>query len=262
MKPFFIRLISGAIIIICTHGFSSCSSSKEIGKDFTYFQAERDTVALGLQERLIQPNDVLNIYVYSKTINQEQASLFNIPNEGADGKVRGFLVSQNGNIEMPLIGTVKAGGITNAQLQNSLVQKLSPYVKDPSVIIRLMQFKVNILGEVKSPGIQNFQTEKVTILDAISAANDLTDYGRRDNVLVIRDEAGQRKFYQVDLRSGALFKSPAYQLQSNDVVYVAPNRNKLKAMNTDQDAQRKTGLLLGITSTLISIAALIVNLTQ
>lgn len=234
--------------------FSSCSSSKA-NKDLLYFQnGKESTGEVQLKEPLIQPNDLLNIQVFSKTLNQEQASLFNIPN-GSGTNADGYQVSTRGTIDVPLVGSVRAMGLTREQLESVLVEKLTPYVKDPSVIVRFLQFKVNVLGEVNSPGTKNFQTDAVTIIDAIGAAGDLTDDANRKDILIIRNEGSKRVYHSVDLRDRNLFESPVYQLQQNDIVYVAANKNKLKELNANPAAQKN--LQIGLT--IVSLAATIIS---
>lgn len=263
--------------LVCAVFFSSCFPRRDLSKNYTYLQKgldsaglkELDSIGLNIKDLVIQSNDLLSILVYSQTINQEQTAVFNIANssssggsQGLSGGMQGYKVSLLGTIEIPLLGTIKVAGLTQSDLQRLLVEKLTPYVKNPSVLIKLMQFNVNVLGEVKSPGVHSFQTEKVTILDAISSAQDLTDYGRREDILVIREEGGKRAFYKVDLRTADLFKSPVYQLRPNDVIYVSPNKNKLSILNVNPEAQRKTGMLFAVTSTLIGVISLVVNLSR
>jgi polysaccharide biosynthesis/export protein len=252
-------------------GFSflvACSSSRKLDKNYLYFQNSLDSVSTQFKELVIQPNDLLSIQVYSKSLNQDQATIFNIPNgvvnAGTAGvnSMQGYQVGLNGNIEMPIIGSVKASGLTKDQLQTVLVQKLSPYVKDPSVIVRYQQININVLGEVKAPGMHNFKTDKITVLDAISVSGDLTDYGKRENVLVIREESGIRKYYYLDLRSGTIFQSPGYQLQPNDIVYVSANKTKLKTLNIDPEAQRRTGLIFNSISLIVTVVTFIITLTK
>lgn len=252
--PFFALL--ALLLSLC-----SCDTSRRISKDFTYFQQHPDSMGkMNFREIVIQPNDLLDIYVFSKSLNQEQAILFNLPNvsTGAGGSrnTTGYLVNLNGTIDIPFAGTVQASGLTRSQLSSTLVTKLTPYVKEPTVIVRFLQYKVNVLGEVKSPGTYNFATDRVTIFDALSAAGDLTDVGRRTDVMVVREEGGTRKYYPVNLNSGALFQSPVFQLQQNDVVYVQANANKLSELDVNPKAQRN--LQLGFT--LASFAVLLINL--
>lgn len=225
---------------ICILLFSSCTSTKKMDQNFLYFQTERDNIGIvEIKERIIQINDLLSIQVLSRTLNQQEAALFNTPANGiseSSGSSAGisnigYVVGINGDIDFPIIGRVKAVGLTRIQLQKELVDKLSVYIKDPAVSVRSLQFNVNILGEVKSPGIKNFPIDRVTIIDAISAAGDLTDFGKRKDVTVIREENGKNLYIKIDLTSGTLFQSPAYQLQPNDIVYVGANSKKLEAIN-------------------------------
>src|SRR3712207_1189008 len=156
---------------------------------------------------VIHPYDILSIQVFSKTLNQEQAAIFNILNTSNNGATQtsqvnmaaGYQVSMSGTIDVPVIGGVKAVGLTKEQLQNLLAQKLADYVKSPTVIVRFLQFNVNVLGEVRSPGTHKFFQDRVTIIDAISSAGDLTDNGKRQDVTVIREENGKKIYRKIDL---------------------------------------------------------------
>ncbi len=252
-------------IIACIIILSSCHSSKEIGKDYIYFQTERDNIGIiPMKERVIQVNDILNIQVVSKTLNQQEAALFNNPAAGINESAgtnpaqstSGYVVDLNGNINFPVIGSVKAAGLTRQQLQTALVNKLTTYIKEPSVTIRSLLFNVNMLGEVKSPGIKSFPTDRVTILDAIGTSGDLTDDGKRKDVTVIRQEGGRNLYIQMDLTSGSLFQSPGYQLQPNDIVYVGPTADKLKALkgkNNNGNTFRTVGTALSVFFALLNL---------
>jgi polysaccharide export outer membrane protein len=240
--------------------------------DYLYFENGPDIIALKQKQTTIQPNDILSIQVYSKTTNQEQAAIFNIPvaptpgNAIAAGQAQvnqqGYLVNQEGNIEMPVIGTIKAAGLTISQLQAILIQKLANSVKDPAVIVEFMQFNINILGEVRAPGIHKFNMDRVTLIDAIGAAGDLTDFGRRDNIIVIREEKEKKVTYTVDLRDKNIFQSPVYIMEPNDIVYVTPNKYKLHNLSVNPERQRMTGLFFSIVSASVSVATLILVATH
>src|ERR1700738_1193796 len=208
-------LWSSCWIIPCLFLGTGCSSSKKINSDFLYFQRSLDSIeTIQFIEPVIKNNDLLGIQIFSKSLNQDQVAIFNIPTSGgnmgtqganidirgANTSSQGYLVGMNGNIDLPVIGDVKAAGLTKERLQWNLKQKLSSYVKDPSVFVHFLEFKINVLGEVKLPGTHNFTKDRVTIIDAISAAGDLTDYGKRNDVIVIREESKERKYYRVDLR--------------------------------------------------------------
>lgn len=253
--------------------FTACTPQKDLTQ-YMLFQHSRDSLATALKETVIQPNDLLSIQVLSKSINQEQTALFNLFNEGVSASASGgeggvsslpigYQVSATGNIEVPLVGEVKAAGLTKNQLESTLEQKLSSYVKDPMVNVRFLQYNISVLGEVRQPGIKGFPTDRVTIVDALTAAGDMTDFGRRDNIQVIREQNGQRRHYTVNLsNSRALFASPAYQLQPNDIVYVSPSPNKLNNLDVDPAKVRRTGMILTIFGVVTSIASLIIRFNR
>lgn len=250
-------LFSYCLLITCTCLLFGCNSSKKVTKEsFTYFQRGLDSMKhIQSKEPVIQNNDLLSIQVISTSLNQEQTLPFNLPPSAA-GVNSGYLVSMSGNVEMPVIGTIKAAGLTQIQLQKVIVEKLSPYVKDPSVIIHFLQFKVNVLGEVNSPGTKKFDADRVTIIDAISAAGDLTDKGKREDISVIREESNARKIYRVDIRSGSLFQSPVYLLQSNDILYVGASDQKFRELKaaTSSNTQKSLqifGTVIGLFSSII-----------
>jgi polysaccharide biosynthesis/export protein len=280
---FFIQL---CLVFLIGTKITSCSSSSKINYNPVYFRSGSDTVSVNQRERFIHPFDVLTIQVYSKTPNQEQAAIFNIFSSGmpstresatvgltsatgasnastpAGGILQGYRVNEAGNIEMPVIGTISTTGFTIYQLQDYISQKVSNYVKSPGVIVHYQQFDVNVLGEVKFPGIKKFTTDKVTILDALGASGDLTDFAKRNDIIVIRQESGKQVFYKVDLRDRSIFKSPVYFLEPNDVVYVNPSITKLDTLDIDPKSQKNTTLAFGILGVALSITTLIITLTQ
>lgn len=235
-------LVSTSIILL------SCNTTKKVTKEsFIYFQNGLDSIKyIQSKEPVIQNNDLLSIQVSSTSLNQEQTVPFN-SSATAGGASNGYLVNMSGNVELPVIGTVKAAGLTQIQLQKSIVEKIAPYVKDPSVVIHFLQFKVNILGEVKSPGTKKFESDRVTIIDAISAAGDLTDNGKREDISVIREDGKTRKIYKMDIRSGSLFQSPAYLLQSNDIVYVGASDQKFAELKGQAKSFAQSGLQVLVT---------------
>jgi polysaccharide export outer membrane protein len=259
-KPNFVKGGVGlsATLLICL--LVSCRSSR-VGTEFLYFQNGLDSMGTAeIKEVPIKNNDILNIHVNSKTLNQEQTLLFNMPVNS--GSVEGYNVNAAGNIDLPIIGSIKAAGSTITQLQSSVTEKVGQYVKDPVVNIKFAQFNINVLGEVHSPGVKNFQSDNVTIIDAISAAGDLTDYGKRDEITVIRAENGKRRYHKLDLRNAKVFQSPAYQLQPNDLVYVGATKNKLKTVDQDPNKGRGLGTALQITSILVTLGTLLITLTR
>lgn len=236
-------LFSYCLVITCTGLLFACNSQRMLTKEkFMYFQTGLDSIKnIQSREPVIQNNDQLSIQVLSSSLNQEQTLPFNPPSNST--KV-GYVVDMTGNVEMPVIGAVRASGLTQVQLQKVIMEKLQPYVKDPSVVIHFLQFKVSILGEVKSPGTKLFDADRVTIIDALSAAGDLSDQGKREDIAIIREEGGTRKMYKVDIRSGSLFQSPAYLLQANDILYVSASNLKFKMLKAATVSSTQKGLQL------------------
>jgi polysaccharide export outer membrane protein len=240
---------------------SSCTAyrqnAKRINRDFLYFQKGVDSLQdITFSPLTIKPNDLLNISVSSNTLNQEQAALFNAANFGGGmganggvainpmqmggGAVFGFLVDEQGFIKYPIIGAIKAAGLSRVELAQTIEKALAEkeLVKEPVVEVRYLQLRINVLGEVRSPGPKNFPSDRISILDVISASGDLTERGRRDNILVLREESGKKKVYKVNLLNTDFINSPVFQLQQNDVVYVQPNSIKLKEVNFDPQFNR------------------------
>ena len=225
----------------------SCDPSKRINRDYLYFQNDRDIVVKAkIEEVTIKPQDLLSIQIYSNTLNQEQVALYNLT------AAQGYIVSQDGKIQLPGpgLGEMVVAGQTRDQLQKNIRTKLLPYVKEPGVLVRFQKFTINVLGDVAGPGTKTFPIDQVTILDAIGASGDLLPTGRRDNVTVIRDNNGVKQLYEIDLRSAALFESPVYQLQQNDIVYVNANKTKLKAV---KEQKTNIGTIAQYGATLIGI---------
>lgn len=257
------KLLPGMIYLSCLYILSGCASSRKLSTDFQYFQQGMDSLeTIQRVPVIIKVNDLLTIQITSRSMNQEQVAVYNLPATTATGISRGYQVSSDGHIDLPLLGDVRAAGLTREQLQASLKEKLSNYIKDPAVTVRFADFKINVLGEVKLPGTHTFDKDRVTIIDAISAAGDLTDFGKRSNIVVIREEALTRKYYNIDLRSGALFQSPVYLLQPNDIVYVNATEKKLRMVNSNPDSQKGWQLFFGMTSVAATIVTLLITIAK
>ena len=172
--------------------------------------------------------------------------------------------SNEGYIDFPILGKIKASGLSRWQLQEQITQALAEkkMLTDGLVTVEFMNFKVSILGEVTNPGTYTINSDKVTVLEAIAMAKDLTIFGERNHVYVIREENGQRKSYQLDLRSADIFKSPAYYLKQNDVVYVQPNSVRAGQSTINQNAMKSVSLWISIASLLTSIGVLVVNIAK
>lgn len=182
-------------------------------------------------ELKIEPDDQLLITLYSK--DGELLDIFAnsqvLGNSGGSTVQEsiGLRVDKNGKIDVPILGEMQAGGLTRRELAEEIKSRLikGDYLKDPVVSVQIKGFKVSIMGEVGSPGVQTISGDRVTILEALSMAGDLTPSGKRDNILVVREEGDQRVSYVVDLTSSEkLLESPCYYLKQNDVIYVQPNK--------------------------------------
>src|SRR5690606_13498016 len=220
------QLFTAVIVLLL---LSSCAPSR----DMVYFNeldASRITSDVKIPETVIQPNDILSISVSS--LSKAATEIFNIHDGAVNTETsNGYLVSSEGNIQFPMLGTIQVAGLTKEQLQNKLEKSLSDkqLLLDPIVLIRFLNFRITVLGEVTKPAVINIPSEKVSLLEAIGLAGDLGIHARRDNVLIIREEQGQSTFERINLNSNELFTSPYYYLKSGDVVYVEPNKYKLIA---------------------------------
>lgn len=218
--------------------FSSCGSTKNA----VYFGSPQDTSFQSSElniEPVIQKSDLLSITVSS--LSPEATTIFNNPNAatpvasntagnpGATLQPAGYLVNQDGNIQFPVLGDIKAAGLTKKQLTEEIKQGLKDkkLLIDPIVTTRFLNFRVTVLGEVAKPTVINISSEKISLMEAIGLAGDLTIYGKRDNVLLIREEDGKKLVRHINLNSQSVFTSPYYYLKSNDVVYVEPNKAKV-----------------------------------
>ena len=239
---------------------ASCASSEKI----VYFQ---EVEGLQLNDTLvnfepaIQVGDLLAINV--SAIDAEAAIPFNLyetPIVSGSGNFSNaspisYLVNADGNINFPVIGKLKVAGLTTKETDEKLSKILSAYIKNPIVIIRLINFKVTVMGEVQRPGTYTITNERVSILEAISLANDLTIHGKRKTVLLIREQNGKRVFVNIDLTSKELFNSPYFYLSQNDVIYVAPNKTKVNSSAVGAN----TAVIVSSISILISLIAIILK---
>lgn len=250
-------------------GTTSCVSPKSI----VYFQG--DTVRVSSQEisqkyiPKIQSSDILSIIVGS--LNTEANEVFNTPNQfttastnysntgGPRVQPLGYLVDSDGQIEIPLIGKLKVAGLRTTDAADTIRIRLQNFLKEPSVIVRNLNFKVSVLGEVKLPAVYVIPDEKISLPEVLSLAGDLTIYGNRSNVMIIREENGKREYARLDLTSRSVFNSPYYYLHKNDVIYVEP----VKAKMLDTDSRIRTvPLIATIVGGVSTLGILILNFTK
>ena len=212
-------------------------------------------------EVIIHKDDLLAILVNSK--DPELALPFNMPvvtfqigaQTTTQQRLLGYLVDQNGDIDFPILGKIHVEGLTRMQVTELIKQKL---MNEDLIKVQFLNFKVSVMGEVARPGTFDISGDRITLLEALSMAGDLTIYGRRDRVAVIREKDGKRRILYHDLRSSDIFQSPCYYLQQNDIVYVEPN--KAKTGQSRINSNNSVGVWLSAVSVLASITSLLVTM--
>ena len=181
---------------------------------------------------------------------------------GADAtSMNQYVINESGEINVPTIGKVKVAGMTTTQLEDFLRGEVAKNVSDPIVKVQLTSFRVNVLGEVRNPGAKTAKTERYTILDAIADAGDLTLYGMRNNVMLIREEDGERRFHTIDLTDANLLNSPYFYLKQNDVIYVEPDKVRVINSEYNQNNSYKLSIASAVISAASVIASLVIALT-
>src|SRR5215467_6848911 len=226
------------MLLLLIWSLTSCVNTKKA----TYFNDLKNTTITTktpVPETIIQKNDILNITVSS--LDATASAVFNAPNilpvTTTNNTLLGYLVGNDGAIQYPILGSIKAEGLTKDQLKENIQKKLveQDLLKDPIVSVRFLNFKVTVLGEVKNPTVIDVTNEKISLLEAIGLAGDLTIYAKRDNVLVIRENPnGDKDVKRINLNSIELLSSPYYYLKSNDIVYVEPNKSKVASAGRGQ----------------------------
>ncbi len=263
------KVLFSVVIIAMALLLNSCGSSKKVA----YFQ-NIDEISLaasrGLYDAKIMPKDVLTITVHTTdpaasqpfnlTVRHSLGSNNSVSTGG--GSLLGYLVDNDGDIDFPILGKVHVMGLTKRQCEDMLRERIIPYMaktENPLVTVRMSSFKVTVLGEVGHSGSISVAQEKINILEALAQAGDLTIYGKRDNVLLLReDEVGQKHQYRINLNDANLINSPLYYLQQNDIVYVEPNTVKAK----NSDIGSSTTIWFSFISIATSVASLLVNILR
>lgn len=258
------------LFVICSLSLAvaSCTSYKKV----PYLQ-DPETVnnygkEIPLYDAKIMPKDLLSITV--NTTDPAAAAPFNLTIQDANNVAMGnmkyttsqptlqqYLVNNQGEIDFPVIGKIKIGGLTKNEAENMIREKLMPYLKEkPIVTVRLSNYKISVLGEVKQPGSFTVTNEKVNVLEALAMAGDMTVYGLRNNVKLIREDAsGKREIIELDLTQSNLILSPYFYLKQNDILYVTPNKTVAK----NSAIGNTTTIAISATSILVSIASLLVT---
>lgn len=227
------------------------------------------TAAPVLYDARIMPKDLLTIVV--SCLNPELAEPFNLTvatvisatqnkNLTSQPVLQQYLVDNRGNIDFPILGQLHVGGLTKGEAENMIKEKLKPYIKDnPIVTVRMANYKVSVIGEVTAPGTFTINNEKVNLFEALAMAGDMTVYGMRDNVRLIReDSVGNRQIISMDMNKADIIHSPYYYLQQNDIVYVTPNKTKAK----NADISNSTTIWFSVMGTLVSLASLVITIAK
>lgn len=268
-KSYLLNSLVFLSIFFISAGLFSCSSSKKI----KYFQDIPDSGQMKslaraeYQEPAIQIDDIITILV--QTVDPQATSMINLGNVPVPGTasavgsasslnqpvVAGYLVHKDGFVEVPVLGRIKLLGLTTSAAKDTVLKEAVKYYKDPTVIVRYANFKFSVTGEVAKPGVYITPNEKVSILDAISLAGDLTIFGKRENVLLIRENLdGSRTPYRINLQKSDIISSPVFYLRQNDVIYVEPSKSKAAATDV---AQARTYTIIGA-----ALSVLIVLITR
>ncbi len=255
---------------VCVAVFSACSSSKQIAY-FQDLQKTTNRLAVSSTPRYIRvmPDDKLSILVNSR--DPQLSELFNLPysvrsiggSYGNNSGVSLYTVDSDGNIEFPLLGTIHIGGMTRKEIGLLIKDKLvtGKLLKDPVVTVEFANLNISVLGEVSHPGRYNITRDTFTLLDAIGMAGDLTIYGKRASVMVMREEEDGPRAYRVNLCSAReLYASPVFYLQQNDVVYVEPSRVRANQSTVNGNTVRSTAFWFSLTSLATSLAASLISI--
>ncbi|HEY0054003.1 MAG TPA: polysaccharide biosynthesis/export family protein [Pedobacter sp.] len=252
------KLVLASFIVVL---HTSCVSTEKA----VYFNGQGDATLpsnITVPQTVITSNDLLSINVSS--LSPTASAVFNAPNitysntttniTGGPVQASGYLVDAEGNIQFPILGTIKAAGLTENALRSQIIKGIldKKLLVDPIVTVRHLNFKVTVLGEVGNPTVINVPSEKITLLEALGLAGDVTIYGKKENVLLIREENGQKIIKRLNLNTSEIFNSPYYYLRSNDIVYVEPNKAKVAGSS-------RSSQLLPIILSGLSFAAIIID---
>lgn len=265
-----IKNIAAICLLILLMG--SCTSSKQ---NIVYMsdlqQKQSGAMPVKYEPLKIRPDDELVINVSSEV--PAATAIYNLPFNNTSYKneiplqnttvrFQTYIVNNQGDITFPVLGKIKVGGMTTTELADYLYKRISETVENPVVRVELVNFKVQVLGSVNAPGTVNLTSERVTILDAVARAGDLRTGGRRDNVLVMREENGEVKYQRLDLTSSDIVNSPYYYLKQNDVVYIEPG----EIIKDELDYSARRSYKIQLTTTIVSacsvVASLIIALTR
>lgn len=237
----------------------SCAQPKKI----VYFQNIPDSLStatavpvIAFEEPRITVNDILNISV--QTIDQKD--VVKPGTEGTADETTGYKVDKNGEVDIPLVGTVKLAGLTTAEAKEAVKEKAKKLFVDPVVNIQLASYYFNVVGDVGKPGRIVMPVEKISIIDALALAGDLTIQGKRENIMIIRDDNGKKTFARLDLTSSEIFRSPYYYIKNGDCIYIEPNKSKIRS--ADPTRERYLSYAISLISLALTTATIIITLNR
>lgn len=247
------------LLLLLFRALTSCTSSSKLVylQDANASKAESKSAAY---EPKLQADDLLSIIISAE--NPENTIPFNMPQIQGNYEIgnnqngiKTYLIDNKGDIDFPVIGKVKLGELSTREASAKLSGLISEYIKNPGINLRILNFKISVLGEVNRPGTFSVSSERVTLLEAISNAGDLTIYGKRNNILIIRENNGVKTYNRVDITKSEFVSSPYYYLTQNDVVVVEPNKTRINASVVGPNAS----LFLSAVSVLVTILVLLIK---
>ncbi|HEV7622231.1 MAG TPA: polysaccharide biosynthesis/export family protein [Flavisolibacter sp.] len=246
--------------LICLITITSCGSQKRA--TYNYLEDIKDTSfkkSVFMTETIIQKSDLLSIQIYSASADSRADQLYNMPilnsSSSNNQQLQGYLVDQRGNIEYPRLGLIHAEGLSKPQLADTIKARLQGQLAQPTVVVRFLNFRITVLGEVGNPGVLTIPTERLSILEAVGMAGGVTQYGKIKEIKVLRENNGIRELGVLDLTSKNIFSSPYYQLQQNDVVLVDQTSFKLR-----QTEQQRITQQIGFALTIVTSIALLYSI--
>lgn len=251
-------------------GFSDCNSARQVA----YFQDVPDSLNVekrvrntAFVEPVIHKGDILHIEVTTidaqmGSITKQEQTISTEKTDGGSPEISGYMVDKSGFVEVPIIGKLNVEGKTTDEVKELVRARAKKYYKEPMVNVRISNFYITVLGEVKMPGRYVINTEKVNIIDAIGLAGDLAIGGKRANVMIIREEHGETVFSRIDMNSTDVFKSKYFYLQPGDKIYVEPLRAIAKSGTSDQRVDRWVSLSLGLVSMSVAVVSVILRYSK
>ena len=264
------KILKHLCLVLAVLALGSCTSYKNVPYLQNPEAVNHAVQNEPLYDARIMPKDLISITV--NTSDPQASAPFNLTmqtqlnasikdiNTTSAPTLQQYLVDNSGEIDFPVLGRLKVGGLTKSEAENLIRDRLVPILKEkPIVTVRMTNYKISVIGEVNKPGTFTVSNEKVNVLEALAMAGDMTVYGVRDNVKLIReDAAGKREIITLNLNSSDIVLSPYYYLKQNDILYVTPNKTKAK----NSDIGNSTTLWFSATSILVSVASLIVNIVR